>query len=188
MHAKYFIEFSGMKKFLDEQVAFAEEYGYVKTLFGFQREIFQFGDSTRGTFWRNQALNTPIQGTAHQLLLVALAISEMKKKKYKPLQRLSMEIHDSIYAFGKVRDLPDMYKSSKELMEREVLVYVKKWWPEIDWQVPLLAESKAGFRLGVIKEYKGEQPEEFLQTWCRANQEFEVDLSNQIKKAKVKTV
>lgn len=182
LYKKYFAKFSGVAKFIEYMHGFAEENAYVETLFGFQREIAIAGDETRTTFWANQAVNSPIQGTAHQLMLIAMAILEIKKKTYNLLQRASMEVHDSLYTFVKLIQLQEAYKQFIYLLEKEVLVYVKKWWPEVDWVVPLKAEAKAGFRLGVMAEYKGEPVEEFVEKWCQKNREFEKKMKEDMKK------
>lgn len=182
IYRSYFRKFKGVAKFIEYQHQFAQENAYVLSLFGFQREIALAGDETRSTFWANQAVNTPIQATAHQLMLVALAISGIKKQTYDLLQRLSMEVHDSLYAFVKLSKLVEAYKQFIQLLEKDVLVYVKKWWPEVNWVVPLKAEAKAGFRLGVMVEYQGESPEEFVEMWCQKNRKFELKLKEEMKK------
>lgn len=180
MYNKYFQRFSGVRTWLDGQYEYAENYGHVDTLFGFRREVSIFGEEGRDTFWKNQAVNSPIQGTAHQLLMIALAILEKKKKTYKLLQRLSMEIHDSLVGFGKVKHLLEIYKLAMQLLEKDVLEYIKEAWPEVEWEVPLKAEAKAGFRLGILVEYAGEPVEEFIEKWCEANHKFETDLRKQM--------
>src|SRR6266700_780607 len=99
LYNRYFARFSGVKKWLDAQVEFAQTKGYVETLFGFRREISQAVEEDRTTFWRNQSVNSPIQGTAHQLLLISLAVMELKKVTYHLWQHMCMEIHDSLAAF-----------------------------------------------------------------------------------------
>lgn len=182
LHSAYFKKFAGVDRWLKAQVEFAQEHGYVPTLFGFKREISPFGDEDRATFWANQSKNSPIQGTAHQLLLIALAILEIKKKTYHLLQRLAMEGHDALVSFVALRDLLEAYKQIMYLLETDVLIYVKKWWPEIDWQVPLKAEAKVGFRYGVKIDYAGESVEEFVEKWCKENYEFEKKLKEDIEK------
>lgn len=182
MYRTYFKRFKGVAEFIEHQHQFAQENAYVETLFGFSREIAIAGDETRNTFWANQAVNSPIQGTAHQLMLIAMAIIGIRPKTYDLLQRPSMEVHDSLYAFVKLLKLAEAYKQFIQLLEKEVLVYVKKWWPKVDWVVPLKAEAKAGFRLGVMVEYKGETPEEFIEMWCQKNKKFELKLKEEMKK------
>jgi DNA polymerase I len=173
LYNSYFKKFKGVAQFIEEQHKFAEDNSYVSTLFGFLREITLAGDDTRGTFWANQAVNSPIQGTAHQLMLIAMAVLGMKPQTYKLLQQASMEIHDAFYVFSKLRMLKEAHEKFIHLMENEVLIHVKKWWPEVNWVVPLKAEAKAGFRLGVMVEYSGGSIEEFIENWCLANRKFD---------------
>jgi DNA polymerase I len=184
LYKRYFKKFSGVTQFLEEQVEFATENGYVETLFGFQREVSIAGEEGRDTYWRNQAVNSPIQGTAHQLILISMAILDMKPVTYNLLQDLCMEIHDSLVGFCNLEDLPETYAQGKKLLEKDVLVYVAKHWPEIHWKVPLKADAKAGFRMGVLVEkYKGEPAEEFLEMWCQKNSEFEKKLAAEMREA-----
>lgn len=178
----YFSKFKGVAEFIEAQHQFAQDNAYVMSLFGFSREIAIAGDETRSTFWANQAVNTPIQSTAHQLMLIAMAIMGLKPTTYNLLRRPSMEVHDSLYAFVKLLKLVEAYKQFIQLLEKAVLVYVKKWWPEVNWVVPLKAEAKAGLRLGVMVEYKGESPEEFIEMWCQKNAKFEKKLRAEMKK------
>lgn len=178
----YFRKFKGVAEFIETQHHFAQDNAYVMSLFGFSREIAIAGDETRSTFWANQAVNTPIQASAHQLMLIAMAILGLKQLTYNLLQRPSMEVHDSLYTFVKLLNLPEAYKQFIRLMEKTVLVYVKKWWPEVNWVIPLKAEAKAGLRLGVMVEYKGESPEEFIEMWCQKNRKFEKKLKEEMKK------
>lgn len=176
LYNRYFQKFRGVKYFLDQQMKFAEKHSYVKTLFGFQREISLAGSEDRTTYWKNQAVNSPIQGTAHQLILMSMALMELKKKTYHLLYDMCMEVHDSLIGFGDLRNLPEIYKQVKYLLEVDTLKYVKAYWPDLNWTVPLKAEAKAGLRMGVMLEYAGESAEEFAQKWCEKNHEFEEQL------------
>ncbi len=181
LYNRYFERFQGVKEFIDQQIRFAQKYGYVETMFGFRREISEYGDEDRGTFWKNQSINSPIQGTAHQLITIALALLQLKQQTYKLLLRLSMEIHDSLVAYCQLQNLPETHRVMLDLLERDVLVYVKEHWPKITWRVPLKAEGKAGFRLGVLEKYEGEPSAEFLERWCMKNKEFEDKLALEMK-------
>jgi DNA polymerase I len=185
LYDDYFIKFRGVKRFIDRQVAFAEEHNYVETLFGFRRECSPFGAEDRESFWKNQAVNSPIQGTAHQLILISLAVLWIRRKTYHLWQRLSMEIHDSLVSYVKLRDLPEAYRQGVELLEKDVLVHIRKWYPELNWQVPLKAEGKAGFRFGVmVSDYAGGPVNEFIEQWCQKNMKFEKELREKMEAAK----
>lgn len=182
----YFERFKGVKAYIDSQAEFAEKNGYVETLFGFRRECTPFVDEDRSSFWMNQAVNSPIQGTAHQLMLISLAVLALRRKTYYLWQRLCMEVHDSLIAYVKLKDLPTAYVQGVQLLEKDVLEHIKKWWPELHWQVPLKAEGKAGFRFGVLVEkYAGEPAEEFVEKWCQQNREFEKKVKADMAKAKL---
>lgn len=186
LYDEYFNRFSGVKAFIDSQVELAEENGYVETLFGFRREVSPFGNEDRDSFWKNVAVNSPIQGTAHQLILISLAVLSLKPQTYSLWQRLCMEVHDSLVSYVPLRDLPQAYAQGVQLLEKDVLVYVKKWFPDLNWRVPLKAEGKAGFRFGVLVEkYAGEPVEEFLEKWCQQNKEFEKKVRADMEKAKL---
>lgn len=183
MYNNYFKKFKGAKRYIDNQHTLAQEQGYVETLFGFRMEINLGGDESRGTYWANQAVNRPIQGTAHTLLLIAMAVMGLKPKTYHLLQKSSLEVHDALYVFAKLRDIQETYKQFMRVMEKEVLIYVKREFPEIDWVVPLKADAKAGLRLGVMVEYEGQSPDEFVEQWCQANRKFEIAMKKEMMEA-----
>lgn len=183
LYNRYFARFRGVKRWLDSQVEFAQTNNYVETLFGFRREISQVVDEDRTTFWRNQAVNSPIQGTAHQLMLISMAVLELKKKTYNLWQRVSMEIHDSLVTYTALRDLPEAYQQGVQLLEKDTLVYIRKHWPKVNWVVPIRAEAKAGLRMGVlVKDYAGEPAEDFVNKWCLENQKFNKKMKEQMER------
>jgi len=162
MHDAYFEKYSGVKKFMDAMRKQAEDLGYVETLFGFRRYIYQSGD--KGSYWGNQAINTPIQGSAHQLLIIALALTDQKKITYKILRKPIAEIHDELVFGVRLRNLPEGFKILKKLMEKDVVEYSRRYFG-IKFRVPLVADFDAGFLMGTKIKYKGEPVEEFLKKW-----------------------
>ena len=163
LYDRYFEVYVGVKKFMNDMRRMAEVKGYVETLFGFRREIKQSDDS-RTTYWANQAVNSPIQGTAHQLLLIAMALLHTKPKTYSKLQVPVMEVHDALDFFVKLRDLPLGYKQVMHLLTTGVTEYAERAFGR-KLRVPLLAEGEAGFTLGTMCSYHGEPPEVFLPMW-----------------------
>ena len=168
---KYFEKYRGVAQYMRNTVAQAEHQGFVETLFGFRREIFQ-EDETRETFWGNQAINAPIQGSAHGLLLIALALLHLKPKTYNLLQVPVMEIHDALDFFVKVRDLPKAYLQGKHLLEVGVVEYVARHFKR-QLQVPLVAEATTGFCLGSCVDYAGETADIWLPTWRKKHRDVE---------------
>lgn len=166
---KYFHTYKGVSTFIDRMRKQAEDDGYVETLFGFRREMGVWDDN-RSTYWGNQAVNTPVQGTAHQLLLMAIALLRQKRKTYRLLQRPVLEIHDALYFFVRLRDLAAARGQLQELLQEAVPRYVKNHFG-YDLRVPLLSESEAGFTLGSMTEYAGEPVGEFLPRWRKTREE-----------------
>lgn len=162
-HQAYFNVYKGVARYVKHIRAFVEKHGYVENLFGFKRVLienneFSFDDSDteegfeesikKGAYWGNQALNTPVQGAAHQLMLMALSALKRKPKKYKILGVPTMEVHDALYNFVKLRNLLKGFVLGKQLLEKEPLAVVRKRFSHIKWKVPLAVEGESGLRLG----------------------------------------
>lgn len=169
LYDAYFAEYTGVVKLQKESTQMAIEDGFVATLFGFHRPILGEDDS-RSTYFANQAVNSRVQGTAHQYLLFALALLHVAKKRFNRLQESSMEIHDALAFFSYVKHMQQAYKQLKELMEVAVPEYVKKYF-KYTLKIPLVAEVKAGFRMGAMVKYRGESPIDFMKAWLKTNKE-----------------
>lgn len=161
LYNNYFKAYPGVRRFITRMREFVEEHGYVENMFGFRRPLksgsvvdgyeqddADDNDQESGSFWGNQAINTPVQGAAHMLMLMAVATLKRKRKKYKPLGVPTLEVHDYIGWKTQLKDLLEAYVLGKNLLEKEPLQVVKREWPEIKWQVPLVVEGKVGFRYG----------------------------------------
>lgn len=179
IYNSYFEKFSTVRDFIDDRIAFADERGYSVTMFGMRREIAKV--SERGSYWANRAINSPIQGSAHQLVLIALALLRQKYGEFRHFENIMLEVHDALYTTVPVYDMPKVYREGKLLMEEAVPEYVHKWFG-IELDVPLVADSKAGFRLGSMKDYEGGDPLEFLYGWCEKNAANDIKIRKDFKK------
>ena len=95
--AQYFERFAGVRRFLDEQVAQAKELGYVSTLMGRRRRIPELRARAWNVrqFGERVAQNTPIQGTAADLIKVAMIrIRELLRGD--PDVRMLLQVHDEL--------------------------------------------------------------------------------------------
>ncbi len=171
LYDKYFRVYKGVDAYIKRTRTSAEEKGYVETLFGFRREIRQEDDS-RTTYWANQAINTPIQGTAHQFLLIALALLDLKPRTYDLLQECLMEVHDALFFVVRLGDLPEAHRQLKHLFEVGAYEYAQREF-HLKLRVPLLAEASAGFCMGSMIEYAGEPVGVFLPLWRKKQREIE---------------
>lgn len=171
LYDAYFERYEGVARYIRTTRRGAEERGYVENLFGFRRELGMW-DDTRTTYWGNQAVNTPIQGCAHQLVLIALAILLRYPRTFWALREPVMDVHDALYFFLTTRDLPKGYSQVIRLLQEAVPDYVFKHF-KYRLRVPLVAECSAGYRLGTMVEYKGEPVEQFLSAWRREYRQVE---------------
>jgi hypothetical protein len=172
LYDKYFKTYTGVAAFIQKMHDQAENEGFVETLYGFRRDINKTNEHGRKTFWANQAVNSPIQGSAHGLILIALALLEMKSRTYGLLQKCLMEIHDALVFRVHLRDLPEAYKQCKHLMQEGAAAYSEREFG-IKLHVPLIAEASAGFCMGSLTDYEGGPVEEFLSRWREKQREVE---------------
>jgi DNA polymerase-1 len=183
LHDKYFATYSGVRAFVNDIRNFAERHGYVETIFGFRRPIYvRDEDSDRESFWGNQAINSPIQGSAHQLLLIALAILRTMKRTYSALQEPVLEIHDALVFFDALEVLKEGQYQGLELLTKEVPRYIERVF-KFSLKVPLVAEAKVGFRLGNMTEYEGGSVLQFIRKWVKSDYEVEKKIDTAWRKA-----
>jgi DNA polymerase I len=132
--AAYFERYSGVKKYLDRQIAETRESGFTTTLFGRTRQIPEINSpqqNMRG-FAERTAMNTPMQGAAADL--IKLAMIELDEKLADGFEsRMILQVHDELLFEGPEKELPRLTKLVKNTMEG-----VHKL------RVPLLVETKSG--------------------------------------------
>jgi DNA polymerase I-like protein with 3'-5' exonuclease and polymerase domains len=167
-HRAFFRVHDAVQRYHADQREKAEKRGFVESLFGFRRDVRQDKeDKTRKTFWGNQAVNSPVQSTAHTFLLICLALLDAKPKTYNRLQNCIAEIHDALYFKVKLRYLREAYHQFMRLFERDATAYAETHFklPHGKLRVPFLAETKAGFTMASMVDYEGEKISEFLDKW-----------------------
>ena len=165
-HRKFFRVHTGVASFHRRMRYQAETEGYVESLFGFRRDIRTDGkDKERSTYWGNQAVNSPVQNTAHMFVLICLALLDMRPEQYPNLKRCIMEVHDALYFRVKLRHLRAAYHEFMRLFEKDAVAYAEKECLKHPLRVPILAEAKAGFTMATMVDYEGEPLEEFLDRW-----------------------
>ncbi len=95
---EYFQRFSGVRSFLDEQVEQARDRGYVQTLGGRRRYVPEINAKNWNVrqFGERIAQNTPIQGTAADLIKEAMIRIHHRVREEFPLARLLLQVHDEL--------------------------------------------------------------------------------------------
>jgi DNA polymerase-1 len=107
----YFKEYPSIKNYMDNEINFARENGYVETLLGrkrWLRDITSQNQTVRGFAERN-AINAPIQGSAADMIKIAMINihNELNKRKLKT--RMLLQVHDELVF--------DVYKPELEIVK-----------------------------------------------------------------------
>ena len=94
----YFARFPGVKKYMEDVVARSRETGYVETLFHRRRALPEIKASKFATrsFGERVALNMPIQGTAADIMKLAMVHVFRRLKAENLSARLIMQVHDEL--------------------------------------------------------------------------------------------
>ena len=117
--AKYFELYPEVKKYTEDIVKFAKEYGYVKTLFGRKRVIDEIKNPNyiiRSTGER-MAMNTPIQGTSADIMKMAMINVYNRFIKEGITSKILLQVHDEIIVDVKNAELDKIKSIIKEEME-----------------------------------------------------------------------
>jgi DNA polymerase-1 len=131
----YFAQYPGVRRYLDETIAFARKNGYVETVTGrrrYLRDINSKNATARSGEERN-AINTPIQGTAADMIKIAMAniYRELTERDLK--SRMILQIHDELVF--------DLYKPEQEVVTELVERRMKTALP---MNVPIVVEMGVG--------------------------------------------
>jgi DNA polymerase I len=132
---RYFQRFAGVKRYMDRTKARAAELGYVETLFG--RRIYlpeiKGGNGPRRSGAERQAINAPMQGTAADLIKLAMIAVQDRLDRERRLTKMIMQVHDEL-VFEVPHDELDWARSELPKVMASVA----------DLAVPLLAEVGVG--------------------------------------------
>ncbi len=95
---RYFSRYPGVKRYMDEQVRLGREQGYVTTLFGRRRYLPELESSayTMRAFGERAAMNSPIQGTAADIIKLAMIRVHDALKARGLRARLILQVHDEL--------------------------------------------------------------------------------------------
>ncbi|MCB6200279.1 DNA polymerase I [Extibacter muris] len=115
----YFKTYPGIKIFLDDTVAHAKEMGYVVTLFGRRRPVPELSSSNfmQRSFGERVAMNAPIQGTAADIMKIAMIGVNRRLKENHMKSRLVLQVHDELLIEAFRPELEDVKAILREEME-----------------------------------------------------------------------
>lgn len=116
---EYFATFPDVKKYMDESIARARSQGYVETIFGRKRflpDINSRNATVRGYAERN-AINAPIQGSAADIIKVAMVRIFERLEKEKMRSKMILQVHDELNFNAFPDELPVLRQLVTEEME-----------------------------------------------------------------------
>ncbi len=132
---KYFMRFAGVKRYMDETRVSAKEKGYVETVFGRRLWLPEInsGNGPRKAGAERQAINAPMQGTAADLIKLAMIAVQKALDDEHRGTRMVMQVHDEL-----VLEVP----LAEEAWAREAIPRLMAGVAQL--KVPLLAEVGVG--------------------------------------------
>ena len=131
----YFRSYPGVKKYMDDIIRIARDKGYVETLLGRRRylnDINSRNSFVRGFAERN-AINAPIQGTAADIIKIAMINIHKKFKDDKLLTQMILQVHDELVF--------NVYKPELEQVKEIVVKEMENAYP---LNVPLVVDTGTG--------------------------------------------
>lgn len=116
---RYFQKYPGVKAYLDQTLEFVRANGYVTTMFGRKRYLPEIMSRDRNVFMAAQraAVNTPLQGTAADIIKIAMIQVQEEIQKRKFGVRMIMQVHDELVFEVSENEKEAVSKMVKEKME-----------------------------------------------------------------------
>lgn len=132
---QYFATYPAIKSFLDGMISQAKEKGYSETLFGRKRPVPEIKSSNfmQKSFGERIAMNSPIQGTAADIIKIAMIRVAERIRKEKLKSRIVLQVHDEL--------LVETLESEKEEVEK---ILVEEMQGAVELSIPLIAEVEEG--------------------------------------------
>lgn len=131
----YLQNYAGVREYMKHIVAQAKQDGFVTTMFGRRRNLPELKSSNFNirSFGERVALNTPIQGTAADIIKLAMIYVDKTLREQKLQARLVLQVHDEL-----IVECPVSEREQVTALLTEQMEHVAKL------SVPLLAEAKSG--------------------------------------------
>ena len=132
---RYFATYPGVKQYMTDIVALAKEQGYVETLYHRRRALPEIKSSNfiQRSFGERVALNMPIQGTAADVMKLAMIRVYDRLRRENLQAKLIMQVHDEL-----IVECPEAERETVETLLRQEMEQVAAL------SVPLIAEAHSG--------------------------------------------
>ncbi len=122
----YFTKYHGVKTFMDKMVSAAHQQGYVTTLLGRRRYLPDINSKNfnQRSFAERTAMNTPIQGTAADIIKKAMVDVHNALQREELQSRILLQVHDELVLEVPASEVEQVAKIVKEAMEQSVSLKV----------------------------------------------------------------
>ncbi len=133
--SQYFIKYPGIKKFMESQVAFARRHGYVETMMRRRRYLRDINSSNNNvrSFAERNAINAPIQGSAADMIKIAMINIYEEIEKQGLHSRMILQVHDELVF--------DVHRSEIEIMKQ---IVAEKMKTAVLLEVPVETDMNTG--------------------------------------------
>ena len=123
---RYFARYPGVKAYLDAAVSSARELGYARTLMGRRRYLPEIHSSNFNVraFGERCAMNSPIQGTAADIIKLAMVRVHDAFRREGLSARLVLQVHDELMVEAPEAEVPRVQKLLRECMENVIALAV----------------------------------------------------------------
>ena len=115
----YFVKYSRVKEYIDEQIAIAKKEGFVVTILGRRRYLPEINSKNMSIrqLAERQAVNTPIQGSASDLIKLAMIRIQKEIKERNLRSKMIMQIHDELVFNVLLEELEEFSGNIRVAME-----------------------------------------------------------------------
>ena len=115
----YFKEYVGIQEYIDKQVNFAKDYGYVETMLGRRRYLrdINSGNSVVRNFAERNAINAPIQGSSADMIKIAMINIDKEMTSRNLKSKMILQVHDEL-VFDAFKDELDVLQ---EIIKEKML-------------------------------------------------------------------
>ena len=122
----YFEKYPGVKEYMERIVREAKDQGYVETLYHRRRYLPDINSRNYNirSFAERTAINTPIQGSAADILKIAMIELDKRLKETGLQATMLLQVHDELVFEVPEKELESLDKLVKEVMEQAVSLHV----------------------------------------------------------------
>lgn len=123
---RYFKEYPSVREYMDRTKKFARENGYVESLMGRRRYLMQINNQNASARAEDEraAINMPIQGTAADMIKIAMINIDAELKKKKMKSKMLLQVHDELVFEAKIDEMDELKKIITDKMKNAIKLKV----------------------------------------------------------------